>query len=91
VNRELRGLKLSDELKALPQKGDKLFHAGREVGSVTSVLRSPRLKNTIALGYVRRELNQAGTELALRTAEGESPVRVVDLPFKPGLGHADPP
>lgn len=84
VNRTLRGLRLADDLKALPQRGDKLFHAGREIGSVTSVLRSPGLKSNIALGYVRRELAQAGTDLMLRTAQGESCARVVDLPFRPG-------
>ena len=35
----------------------------------------------LALGYVRREANQIGAELTLRTAEGESPARIVELPF----------
>ena len=33
------------------------------------------------LGYVRREANQNGTELTLQTAEGESLVKIVPLPF----------
>lgn len=81
VNRELRGLHLSDRLKVLPQKGDKLFHNSREVGFITSALRSPRWRANIALGYVRREMNQAGTELTLLTSEGESQARVLALPF----------
>ena len=32
VNRELRGLRLADDLKALPQRGDKLFFNGKEAG-----------------------------------------------------------
>jgi folate-binding protein YgfZ len=80
VNRELRGLRLADNLKTLPQRGDKLFHAGKEVGQVTSAVKSPVFGN-IALGYVRREANQIGNELILRTAAGESPAKVVDLPF----------
>jgi hypothetical protein len=37
-----------------------------------------------ALGYVRREANQIGNELiphAGRTAAGESPMKIVELPF----------
>src|ERR1700722_6371952 len=81
VNRELRGLRLADDLKTLPQRGDKLFHAGKEVGYVTSAVRSPMLNANVALGYVRREANQIGNELTLRTAAGESPAKIVELPF----------
>jgi folate-binding protein YgfZ len=80
VNRELRGLRLADDLKTLPQRADKLVHAGKEVGQVTSAVKSPVFGN-IALGYVRREANQIGNELILRTAGGESPAKIVTLPF----------
>jgi tRNA-modifying protein YgfZ len=80
VNRELRGLRLADDLKTLPQRGDKLFHAGKEVGHVTSAVKSPGSGN-IALGYVRREGNQIGNELTLRMAVGESLAKIVALPF----------
>jgi folate-binding protein YgfZ len=82
VNQELRGLCLEDNLKTLPQKGDKLFHAGKDVGSVRSALASPRWKRNIALGYIRREANQVGVVLTLQTAETQSKARVVDVPFK---------
>lgn len=81
VNRELRGLRLADDLPALPQRGDKLFHAGTEAGYVTSAVKSPLLNANIALGYIRREASQTGTELTLQTADGETPVEVVELPF----------
>ncbi len=81
VNRELRGLRLVDDLKILPARGDKLFHAGKEVGYVTSAVKSPALNASVALGYVRREVNQIGNELVLRTAAGESPAKIVALPF----------
>jgi folate-binding protein YgfZ len=81
VNRELRGLRLANALAALPVKGDKLFHDGKEVGYITSALASSRFKANLALGYVRREANQAGTELVLRTASVESAATVVTLPF----------
>jgi folate-binding protein YgfZ len=81
VAKALRGLRLADDLKALPKKGDKLFHHGKDVGFITSATVSPRLKANIALGYVKREVNQPGTELTFRTAEGESHARIVEIPF----------
>lgn len=81
VNRELRGLRLAEDLKTLPQRGDKLLHAGQEVGQITSAVHSPWLKANLALGLVRREANQIGTELRLQTAAGESHARIVALPF----------
>ena len=81
VTRELRGLRLADDLKTLPQRGDKLFFNVREIGHVTSAVKSPSLNANIALGYVRREANQIGNELVLRTAAGESPAKIAALPF----------
>jgi folate-binding protein YgfZ len=84
VAKALRGLRLADDLKSLPRKGDKLFYDGKEAGFVTSATASLRLNANIALGYVKREVNQLGTELVLRTAEGESRARIVELPFVKG-------
>jgi len=84
VAKALRGLRLADDLKSLPKKGDKLFYDGKEAGFVTSAIASFRLNANIALGYVKREVNQLGTELTLRTAEGESRARIVELPFVKG-------
>jgi folate-binding protein YgfZ len=80
VNRELHGLRLADDLPTLPSRGDKLFFNGKEVGYVTSAVKSPVFGN-IALGYVRREANQIGIGLLLRAAADESPAKVVALPF----------
>jgi folate-binding protein YgfZ len=81
VTRELRGLRLADDLQSLPEKHDKLFRDGKETGYVTSAVKSPVLKANIALGYIRREAGQIGAELTLRTATGESPAKIVELPF----------
>jgi folate-binding protein YgfZ len=81
VNKELRGLRLADDLKILPVKGDKLFHDGKEAGYITSAVKSPALNANIALGYVRREVNAVGTELILRGAAGEPVGTIVNLPF----------
>jgi glycine cleavage system aminomethyltransferase T len=78
VNRELRHLRLADDLKALPVRGDRLLHDGKEVGHLTSTVYSPALKANIALGYVRRGVNQTGTELKVHTANGEITARVTE-------------
>jgi folate-binding protein YgfZ len=84
VAKALRGLRLADDLKALPVRGDKLFKDGNEVGYVTSAASSPALKSNIALAYVRREHNEIGTELLVRTASGDLVARIVPLPFTHG-------
>lgn len=78
VAKSLRCLRLADDLKTLPAKGNKLFHDGKEVGFVTSAVKSPALHQAnIALGYVRKESNQSGIRLTLRTADGESAAEIV--------------
>lgn len=89
VTKELRGLRLAQDLRALPKKGDKLAHSGKEIGYITSAVYSPALNGNIALGYVRREANQPGTELTLQTADGNSPAKIVDLPFAANLFRAE--
>ena len=65
----------------LPKKGDKLFCDGKEVGYITSAAQSPALDAVVALGYVRREADEAGKELMLRTAAGDRPVKIGETPF----------
>jgi folate-binding protein YgfZ len=77
VNRELRRLRLADDLPALPARGEKLFRDGKEIGFITSTVKSPKLGN-IALGYIRREANQPGNELVLKTAAGTSAAVILD-------------
>jgi len=81
VSKALRGLVLPVDLDPLPSRGDKLIHEGREVGYVTSSLNSATFKRPIALGYVRREINEPGTLLTLATAAGSPSVKVVAVPF----------
>lgn len=79
VNRKLSGLVIRGE--ALPVSGDKLFHDTQEVGWVTSVARSPRLGQPIALGYVRREQLAAGTQLRIDRQGTPMIAEVTTLPF----------
>jgi len=81
VNRELRGLRLADDLKTLAVKGDKLFQGDKEVGYITSTTYSPKLHANIALGYVRREVSSIGTKLNLRSELGGTQASIVSVPF----------
>lgn len=79
VNRHLRGLLLGEH--PVPAPRTPLFHpeTGREVGWTTSAAVSPRLGQTVALGFVRREV-APGTAVRLGRPDG-APAEVVRLPF----------
>jgi folate-binding protein YgfZ len=62
--------------------GMRLEHGGREIGTLTSAVDSPRLRRPIALGYVHRDFSEPGHVLEVR--HGDDPVRsvtVVTTPF----------
>lgn len=79
VNRHLRGLLLGEA--PAPAPGTSLMRPGesKAVGTITSACASPRLGQTIALGYVRREV-EPGTRL--QVGEGSGTAEVVELPFR---------
>jgi folate-binding protein YgfZ len=81
VNRRLCGLQLEADLPALPARGEKFFHDGREAGHFTSAVFSPRLQTAIALGYVRREADQSGREFTWTCHGRPRTARLVALPF----------
>jgi folate-binding protein YgfZ len=83
VAKSLRGLRLGGKGKEVPPKGTKLFLGEKEMGSITSAVWSPALQAIIALGYVRREANQTGSELEALTTGGKIPAQIVDAPFQP--------
>ena len=80
VNWHLRGLLLGEA--PAPARGTTLVRAGetKPVGRVTSACASPLHGQTIALGYVRREV-EPPAELRLGGPDGP-PVQVVALPFE---------
>lgn len=84
VNRHLRGLRLGDA--AAPAPGTPLLRAdtGKEVGRITSVAASPRLGETVALGFVRREV-EPGETVRVGAVDGPAAV-VAALPFAGGGG-----
>jgi len=80
VNHLLAGFRVLGE--TLPARGAEIRHGGRKAGVLRTAARSPRLGAPIALGYLRRELQEAGTRVE---AAGEPPVEleVTPLPFVP--------
>ncbi|HEX6135208.1 MAG TPA: glycine cleavage T C-terminal barrel domain-containing protein [Longimicrobiales bacterium] len=88
VNWLLRGVLLGDA--AAPSRDTPLVDPTdqRKVGRITSSAWSPRLGQTIALAYVRREV-EPGAIVALESGTG-NPVRVMALPFPADPADAAP-
>jgi folate-binding protein YgfZ len=79
VNRLLRGLRLGDA--PAPARGTPLFHpeTGKQVGFVGTAAASPLMGETVALGFVRREL-EPGATVRMGAADGRQ-ATVAALPF----------
>lgn len=77
VNRHLRGLLLGNA--PVPELDAPIAHGpdGKIVGKITSACVSPMLQQTIALGYVRREVAPGET-----VSVGGVTASVVELPFE---------
>jgi folate-binding protein YgfZ len=79
VNRALSGLVIEGE--RVPDEGARVTVDGKEVGRVTSAVRSIALGRPIALGYVRREHFEPGTAVTVVDGASEQPARIAALPF----------
>jgi len=79
VNRALTGLVL--ERDQVPRPGATVAAEGKEIGRVTSAVRSIRLEVPIALAYVRREHLEPGTAVSIHDGDAQLPARVTALPF----------
>lgn len=76
VAKALRGLSFEPNAP-VPSPGDKILKDGKEVGWITSAVFSPKLQRPVALGYVRKECNQIGTQLLVNEARAA----IVPTPF----------
>jgi tRNA-modifying protein YgfZ len=74
VNKKLVLVKFSGE--TVPTSGDKLSSSGQEVGVITTSCWSPQFSAPLALGFVRRGVNELGTQLQWGndTAEVVAPI-----------------
>jgi len=71
---------ISDE-KTFPRKGYDINAGGKRVGVITSGTVSPVIEKPIALGYVDKPFNSAGSEVAFKIRDKEYPAVVTKLPF----------
>ena len=81
VSKALRGLVIPGESESVPAPKTRLYKDGKDVGFLTSLTRSPRRGEVIALGYVRRECFGVGTEFRVGGADSPQSGRIVPLPF----------
>ena len=82
IRRRLVGLILEDTL--VPPPGAKLFSGEREVGWVSSAVRSPSLGKVIAFGFPLRDFTPPGTPLTVEINGERKPATVHPLPFVKG-------
>ena len=80
VARKLVGIAF-EPAGAVPSRGDRIFASGRDIGSITSAVESPALRRPIALGYVHRDFQEAGTLVTV----GDRTGTVTALPFVPTM------
>lgn len=78
VNRRLVGLRLEGPV---PPPGAPLVREGREVGRLTSVARAFGTEGHAALGFVRREHWEPGTELRVASGHAVTLARVAGFPL----------
>ena len=79
VNRSLTGLTFDGD--RVPSHGAAIEAEGRDIGGVTSAVRSFELNRPIALGFVRREHLEPGTRATVRDGGLTLAARVTALPF----------
>ncbi len=79
VRRKLVGLILHDSI--VPAHGAKLYHGDREVGWISSAVRSPQLNKTIAFGFPLRDFSKPETDLTVEVDGSRHPATVHTLPF----------
>jgi folate-binding protein YgfZ len=82
VARRLVGLTVGPaERGAVPAAASSIEAAGRAIGHLTSVVRSPRVGSVIGLGYVHRDFVSPGTPVEIVDASHRCPAVVTALPF----------
>ena len=88
VAKKLSGVQLEEDVDVA--SGAKILSLDeKEIGSITSATISPRLKHTIALGYVKYDYLEPGTKVKVVSAEHEYSGVVAELPFVRGSWYAD--
>ncbi len=61
--------------------GAKIFSNGEQVGEITSGTLSPSLKKPVAMGYIKKGLHTAGTQVEVEVRNKRYPAVVTKMPF----------
>ncbi len=78
VSKRLSGLEIRSD--AVPARGDIVKKDGKEIGFVTSALRSPSLGAVIALSYLKYGFLEPGIAVDVENARGTLAAMTVELP-----------
>jgi folate-binding protein YgfZ len=81
VQRQLVGLSWDSDY--VPASNTGLSLDGKQVGVITSAVKSVRLGKGVGLGYVRQAQAKPGVRLTMASPQGDMTVLVEELPFKP--------
>lgn len=81
VTRKIRGLRFGGP--PCPPAGEEwpVHEGGRRVGTVTSAVHSPRLRDNIGFAMIDRDFWPVGTAIEVETPDGAHTGTVADLPF----------
>ena len=64
-----------------PRSHDKLYHNDELVGEITSGVFGPSVGKPVAMGYVKKSLMKAGTELEVEIRGKRRGVQIAKMPF----------
>lgn len=80
VNWHLTGLKIDGD--NIPKEDSKIMRGERKIGYITSSAFSPKLNQIIAMGYIRREFNNPGAQVTIKTESNKTvSAEVSEIPF----------
>jgi glycine cleavage system T protein len=79
VSKKLSGLTM--EGNRLPLRGDKVVSQGRQVGVVSSAMRSETLGRVTAMAYIKYGFIEPGSTVEVQSEEGTLDALIVELPF----------
>jgi folate-binding protein YgfZ len=79
VSKRLSGLAVEGDI--VPSHGDRIEKDGKDIGQITSSIRSQTLSRVIALGLVKYGFFDPGTSVLIRSGESALNAEIVNLPF----------
>ena len=83
ISKKLSGLLVEGD--RIPIAGSKISKDGKEIGQVTSAIRSISIGGVIALAYIKYGFFDSGNQVQVQDAEGMITARVTELPFYQSL------